>query len=67
MGPEYLGDCPHHVLTVAASPQQRAIPELADKSIQGSGRGAEKLRGHRKIDRVWPDNERLKDLQMPTV
>ena len=62
MGPEHLGDCPHHVQTVAAAPQQRAIPELADESVKGSGRGAEKLRRHRQIDRVRPDNERLKDL-----
>ena len=67
MVPEHLGHRPHYVLTVATAPQQCAIPELPNESVEGSGRLAEKLCGHGEIDRVSADDERLEDLQMPTV
>ncbi len=67
MRPQHVGGRPRDVLAVAATPQERAIPQVLDKSIQGWGRPAEKCCGPVEVDRVAADDERLKDLQMPPV
>ena len=67
MRAEHLDNCPYDVLAVAFAPQERAIPEVLHESLQGPRRTAKEGGGPGQIDRVAADDQRLEDLQMPTV
>jgi hypothetical protein len=55
------------VLAAAFAPQERTIPEVLHEPVQGPCRTAEKGGGPGHVDRVAADDQRLEDLQMPTV
>jgi len=67
MDAEHLGHGSHHVLPLAAAPQQGAVPELLDESVEQARRAVEKLCGDSEINRVTADDECFENLQMPTV
>lgn len=67
MRAQHLGGGPHDVLVVSAPPQECSIPQVLDEPIQRWGRPAEKCCRSVEVNWVAADNERLKDLQMPSV
>jgi hypothetical protein len=67
MGAEHLGHCPHDMVTLAVVPEQGAIPEVPDESVDGPGGPAEQLCGSGQVDRVTADDERLENLQMSPI
>ena len=67
MRTQHLGGRPHDVLVVGPAPQECAIPQILDKSIQRWDRPPQKGSRSVEVDRVTADDERLQDLQMPSV